>query len=409
MRNHPWAQGPHPLGRIGDQSKIACRVWLSLLVHCQVLDLAPICASCSPALVQSRDWSRTMRSQLRRTLRFVSLIAGILFLISRLLTRDASSAPTAPMVALLYLKLPARQDAPPNTLLHKSGIHILPARSNAAQAAFRASLVGARTSAPMLRLFANGSEYYPSDLTKGPGPIVPMAINHFVYVDCAPSCWGDPAGFMRDLGLSDMIHIVDQYVGSTAPQRYTVGASTQVSYGDAATLRSNDILNILHAAALQIKVSGYDHIYHIFLAKGVELCQTPTECYSPSTPATFTFCAYHGSATFTDAGHLLYTVEPYQGELDSDLTGCAELVNPLPNSPLVDSTDSTLSHETFETITDPDPVQSSLGWTAQSPGVAGYEIGDLCSGSYYPVSLNGHKYSMQLEYSNRSHSCTSSP
>lgn len=41
------------------------------------------------------------------------------------------------------------------------------------------------------------------------------------------SCWGDPEGFLNDLGKSDFIHVVDQYTGSTADDRYTV-ANTHV-------------------------------------------------------------------------------------------------------------------------------------------------------------------------------------
>lgn len=77
---------------------------------------------------------------------------------------------------------------------------------------------------------------------------------------------------------------------------------------------------------------------------------------------------------------------------------------------LADSTNSTLSHEVIETITDPD----GDAWVANhSLSASGSEIGDHCEpigntndkflDSY--LNLNGHTYELQLEYSNRFHAC----
>ena len=70
--------------------------------------------------------------------------------------------------------------------------------------------------------------------------------------------------------------------------------------------------------------------------------------YSPDNPATFAFCAFHASVNFSDVGHVLFTVEPFQ-----NVPGCA-VGKPSPNGVLVDSTASVLSHQLIETITDPD-------------------------------------------------------
>src|ERR1700739_3376680 len=62
---------------------------------------------------------------------------------------------------------------------------------------------------------------------------------------------------------------------------------------------------------------------------------------------------------------------------NQNVTGCS-MLQPSPNGALIDSTSSVLGHETFETITDPDPP---TGWIAvNSNGVFGEEIGDLCPG-----------------------------
>jgi hypothetical protein len=148
----------------------------------------------------------------------------------------------------------------------------------------------------------------------------------------------------------------------------------------------------------------------VFLPKGVDTCFDQTSiCYSPDNPSTFFFCAYHGSVSFNDIGHVLFSVEPYQ-----NVAGC-QVAPPNPNGILSDSTDSTLSHELIEAITDPDP---GSGWVANSSLLeSGAEIGDICE----PVgnakfqfldpvlSLNGHKYEIQLEYSNKYHACASVP
>jgi hypothetical protein len=253
--------------------------------------------------------------------------------------------------------------------------------------------------------------FYPDDLSRPfRGPVVTSAENHPVFVDCPESCWGAPINFLNHLVKSQFMHIVDQYIGATANNRYAVGKSAAVSYPIVTTLGDNDILQIAHSAASALG-SGYEHIYHIFLPKGVDLCFTGTSsCYSPDNPSTFVFCAYHGSVTFSDIGHVLFTAEPYQ-----NVPGCA-IEQPSPNGALIDSTSSALSHETFETVTDPDPP---TGWVAvSSGGVFGEEIGDLCVPLVNPAapiehdpvtSIFGKNYAIQPEYSNRFHACSVAP
>jgi hypothetical protein len=163
----------------------------------------------------------------------------------------------------------------------------------------------------------------------------------------------------------------------------------------------------VHAVA-KVTGTGYGHIYHIFLPKGVDTCfDLSNVCYSPDNPSSFFFCAYHGSVTFSDIGHVVYTVEPFQ-----NVGGC-RVSTPAPNGQLADSTNSVLSHELFEAITDPD---LNAWFNQTSLDLAGFEIGDECqplsnsTGALDPTFLiNGKKYEVQTEYSNHYHACAVVP
>jgi hypothetical protein len=228
-----------------------------------------------------------------------------------------------------------------------------------------------------------------------------------------PSHWGNVGTFLTDLGKSDFIHVVDQYAGSTTDNRYTLGTQFLATYPIPVnhTLHIADILALAHAAA-SIKGNGFGHTYHVFLPEGVDMCLTPTECYSPDNPPTWVFCAFHGAVTFSDAvGHVLFSVEPFQ-----NVIGCSAPPSGTPNGQLADSTNDTLSHEVFEALSDPD---LNAWWVHAFTFANGNEIGDLCTragvfngnlySNYGNVELHGHTYRVQPEYSNLFHGCTYSP
>jgi hypothetical protein len=129
-------------------------------------------------------------------------------------------------------------------------------------------------------------------------------------------------------------------------------------------------------------------------------------CYSPDNPKTAVFCAYHSRVVFSDiAAPVYYTVQPFQ-----NVAGCqvpASSPTP-PNGRLADSTDSTLSHELSETITDPDLTTGFRSLLSNASPLQ--EIGDLCQSPLsFTESLNGHLFEIQLEYSNTYEACASSP
>ena len=314
---------------------------------------------------------------------------------------SAQSAPTAPTMI-------SGSDQAAAASTTKFVYRIVPAATPAAKNLPRTALTNKK-------LVSSGAlptpGFYPADLSFHGGPVVRAAENNPVYFDCPAgpkACWGDPATFLKDLNHSVFVHLADQYIGSTATLRYPVGNSVSINQTlQTNVLGQNEILAIVHAAAAKLSVqNSYSNIFHVFLPQGIDTCFDLTSiCYSPDNPSSFFFCAYHGAVWFADIGHILFTVEPYQ-----NVPGC-QTATPTPNGVLVDSTASVLSHEFFETITDPD---LDAWWSEASLIEWGAEIGDICepivnSSAQFldPVFLiNGKNYKVQLEYSNKFHACT---
>ena len=301
--------------------------------------------------------------------------------------------------------------------------HLLPAKTKAAKGVpldglEPFSLPAAHKLAPAAKAAATvpSPRFFPADLSDLGGAVVTSAVFDNVYFNCADqSCWGNPVGFQNDLVNSKFIHLVDQYVGRKDNNRYAVGAQFTVSQPGVTSLTLNDIFAIVHAVAADTAHgggNGYGHIIHVFLPQGTDTCvdDANTECYSPDVPSAFIFCGYHMNVQFADLGETLFTVEPFQNVPGS---GCA-VATPSPNGQDADSTNDLLSHETYETITDPD----GDAWTANnSLSEEGNEITDECQGVYDSMSqelvptfaINGTLYEVELEYSNRYHACTNAP
>jgi hypothetical protein len=240
----------------------------------------------------------------------------------------------------------------------------------------------------------------PWDLTDLGGPVVTHATSWNVYVNCASTatkCWGSaglsPANFLQDLNRSTFLHVVDQYLGVSAPGQFRVNElSTTVTFAtDTATL--NEVLGIVFSASSFTKANGYTNIYHVFLPQGTDMCIDAGDCYSPDNPGEFVFCAFHGSIDFGPNQHVLYSVEPYQ-----DVDGC-RIQSQTPHG-TIDATASTLSHEFIETITDPD-------LDAWFNFLTGNEVADLCFAFAANQHMASHAYEIQEEYSNAAHGCVS--
>ncbi|HET9028978.1 MAG TPA: hypothetical protein VFN49_02290 [Candidatus Aquilonibacter sp.] len=239
-----------------------------------------------------------------------------------------------------------------------------------------------------------------NDLTNNGGPVMAGANVYNILVNQTDeSTWGGQiAQFENDLFGSGMINILDQYIGQSATGAFSYAGDVQVTYDTSQQLGDQDIYNIVYQVAKQY-ATGYNNIYNVFLDSTVSQCsQSAGGCYGQQ------YCAYHGNTDYSDIGHTIYSVEPYQniqGCQISDTTGS-------PNGVLADSTASTLSHEMFEAFTDPD-VPNNVAWYNNSMG----EIGDICAPANGittgVVTLGSDSWEIQPEYSNNVHDCSYSP
>jgi hypothetical protein len=129
----------------------------------------------------------------------------------------------------------------------------------------------------------SGGPRFPADLAYHGGQIVVSMQQVAIYMNphgsCTiASCWGDPEGFLSDLGKSDFIHVVDQYTGSTANDRYTVsGTHVMINYKPSASpFTDADMLAIAHAVAVALgEPGGYGNEY--------TMCSCPQDRTSAST------------------------------------------------------------------------------------------------------------------------------
>jgi hypothetical protein len=302
--------------------------------------------------------------------------------------------------------------------------------SGSVQHAFAGTLRGAATSSAK-RMTKDVAVNSPWDLSYQGGPVLGSAVSHNLFLNCDVNCRNaenfNPGQFLADLGSDPFITVLYQYlqtpgVADTSPLTgsYTKGLGLLVNdtyqsnpYGGA-----NPYYGQLKIALAVLNASqqpgmgggGLGHIYHVFLPQNVDTCSEPGfgppngHCYSPDHSSTFYFCAYHGAFTATVNNQrqtFLYTTEPYQ-----DVAGCRNNIHnqPLPNpAGNIDPADpgySTLSHELFETISDP----LLNAWWNQ---LNGDETGDLCQAFDNFVTVNGHQYVLQSEYSDLHHICIS--
>jgi hypothetical protein len=246
--------------------------------------------------------------------------------------------------------------------------------------------------------------------------------------------------YFRDVGASQFYALLTQYwdFESFAQHQATLGGvwadTTPYRHCDAAlqhcvhaaATRADPLLGadieheVLHA--LQINASwqtSSTNEFFVFTGAGAEECSGASRTINCTfSPRTDSFCAYHSSflspAVNQDRLPLIYAYIPSAA---NDGGGCSLpsfFAGPNGNN-IADATLNSVSHEQFESVTDPFVnTNGNLGWfdDRDSAGRIEGEIGDKCVralGSIQAdgrnITLNGHPYLLQKEWSNRAHGC----
>lgn len=176
-------------------------------------------------------------------------------------------------------------------------------------------------------------------------------------------------------------------------------------------LTLDDILHELERdMAREHWAAGDDRMFFMFTAGGAEICDSSDEesCTFPAQYSDSTWCGLHES--YPNGRVILYAVIPDVANTGCDPIPPNSIVSPN-HDPYADSSLTVVSHEQFETVTD--PVLN--GWTAtinvqsEEPYP---EIADLCVGHFGAVApdgsnlhLHGHPYLLQEEWSNADGRC----
>ncbi|MDP9101436.1 MAG: hypothetical protein M3N21_04730 [Actinomycetota bacterium] len=194
--------------------------------------------------------------------------------------------------------------------------------------------------------------------------------------------------YFQDIGGSALFGTTTQYYQTTnGPQQNITNVSSfGGSYVDTTPYPNGNLTDadiqaeVVRALAAKGWTGGVGHQFFVYT--------------NPGAITLTNFCAYHGS--FTHAG----TDVLYANLLYGNQVGCQPPSSPNGN-PEADGVIDATSHEHWETITDP---IVGYGWTA----VTGDEGSDQCNHTYGPtdangadVTLKGHPYILQLEWSNQ--------
>jgi hypothetical protein len=159
-----------------------------------------------------------------------------------------------------------------------------------------------------------------------------------------------------------------------------------------------------------------DSEFIVLTGYGAEECTTPDHTWCSYHHGTYGFCGWHDGYSIDSVrdavAPIIYAYIPSQANDDSRCAGTG-YVTPH-GDPVLDSAIDVLSHEQFESVTDPLPGRDPAWYTDVAPSSDSplTEIGDLCEtrfGSIGPdggnITLHDHRYRLQPEWSNSAANC----
>ena len=194
--------------------------------------------------------------------------------------------------------------------------------------------------------------------------------------------------YFQDIGGSAFYAMMSQYSGIANVSSLGGAFIDSAAYPES-TLSDADIQNEV-TRAMQVNgwTAGIGKQFFVFTPNGVKSCMGSSCSFT-------TYCAYHNFFSGSAGETVLYANMPYAG---TNLGACGTPSSPNSDAD-ADAEISIVSHEHFETVTDP----RLNAWY----DLLGNENGDKCRTSYGPTTngadlvINQHPYIVQQEYSNR--------
>lgn len=310
-------------------------------------------------------------------------------------TRAPAGAPPAPVHGAITPSHPAPEPVAPATHPRHTAIHSLP-------------VPGSR------RVIPAGT----SPVTYHGGPVVQNGTTYVIFWLPAGFHF-EPAGsepgasdtryetliqrYFDDVGGSSFFNVVTQYYDNATgymPNSSQLGGV----YADTTAYPTTPLADqdIQHEVSRAMLANGWapgaDHFYFVYTGYGVQSCDA-SGCSGTD------YCGYHSAFYAAGIQPIIYANMP-------TVSSCIDFNGPAPNGdPIGDDVINATSHEHVEGSVDPVPDSGWIDDSAPDPNSQG-EIGDKCAtdfGHSNPdgsnVTLRGHPYQLQAEWSNASLSC----
>jgi hypothetical protein len=213
--------------------------------------------------------------------------------------------------------------------------------------------------------------------------------------------------FFTDIGGSPLYGMLTQYGPSNTSSLGGIYVDPTPYPATSMTLSDADIRNeVTRAETANGWVAGIGHNFFVVTEPGEATCDT-FGC------STADFCAYHSTFRNALGQETAYADIPYpENVATSPISAISNTCSTGHEPNLVPGADDAInlvSHELFEMVTDPGVGVGDDGWYDS----AGFEVADKCvwmfgalDSSGADVSIDGHPYIVQLEYSNRLSDCT---
>jgi len=265
-----------------------------------------------------------------------------------------------------------------------------------------------------------------NNLRHGSGPVIHTATLYAIYWEPSHLQSGAATSvssgynalqnqFLSDVGGTSFYNIMTQYydVNNAAGHIQNsatfggswVDTSAYPAHGsDCNTQGSANPTNCISDSQMQAEITkamttngwtgGGSHLFALFTSRGEDTCSNIVGGCSSNVYCGFHY--YYGSSSTP------YAIMPYNGSGQ----GCDAGQATPNNNTDADYEISTLSHETFEAVTDPQPNRNWTGPLGEIGDACGYNYGSISlDGGKANESLHGHFYTTQQEWSNAIGNC----